>query len=104
MTKNCCTPSRPTTAPQTLRPDQDVCAEVDVSADSVEIPGGAALVGTGTPQIADDGEGPCARSKLRHSGWVRRALQMHVLHVSLTRQAIKQRPRRLDGRTFSGPI
>ena len=64
MTKNCCTPSRPTTAPQTLRPDQDVCAEVDVSADSVEIPGGAALVGTGTPQIADDGEGPLRKVKV----------------------------------------
>ena len=64
MTKNCCTPSRPATAHQSLQPQQVARAEIDASLDSVEIPGGAALVGTRRPQIADDGEGPLRKVKV----------------------------------------
>lgn len=64
MTNNCCTPSRLAAGPLSARPRYDECAEFDVSADSVEIPGGAALVGTRAPQIADDGEGPLRKVKV----------------------------------------
>ncbi len=64
MTKNCCTPSRSAAATSSMQSHDDARAETDVSADSVEIPGGISLVGTSTPQIADDGEGPLRKVKV----------------------------------------
>lgn len=72
--KSCCGPSRPSqsgTVPQATCPDAQTTATAApaalrdlVSAISCAIPGGIALVGTDTPQIPDDGEGPLRRVRL----------------------------------------
>lgn len=64
MTKGCCTPSRPATAAQAQDRQVEMRADFDAAADCVEIAGGAALVGTNTQQIADDGEGPLRKAKV----------------------------------------
>ena len=64
MTKGCCTPSRRATAPQTEQLQCEAKLDFDVTADSVDIPGGTALVGTRVPKIDDDGEGPLRKVKL----------------------------------------
>ena len=59
----CCAPS----APHKSKPIAPPCstAKRRLPADAKPIPGGTALVGTNTPQIPDDGEGPLRRVKVK---------------------------------------
>ena len=65
MTKGCCTPSRPVTPQQSDRPRPTLRSSGGFLNDSVEIPGGAALLGTDKPQVADDGEGPLRTRRVK---------------------------------------
>jgi hypothetical protein len=49
MTKGCCTPSRPVTTQQASPANYAKRADFDAADESVEIPGGTALVGTNMP-------------------------------------------------------
>jgi sulfatase modifying factor 1 len=64
MTKGCCTPSRPVTTQQASPANYAKRADSDAADESVEIPGGTALVGTNMPLIADDGEGPLRKVRI----------------------------------------
>ena len=59
--KPCCSPSRAEGAAQTL----SVELGKPQRADAIDIPGGVALVGTAHPRIADDGEGPLRKVRLK---------------------------------------
>lgn len=61
--KLCCTPSRG--APEGQAPQRIEVGPVRKVQDAVSVPGGTAIIGTKTPFIADDGEGPLRRKKVR---------------------------------------
>ena len=61
--KTCCTPTRGDTVDLDHVPI--AAGEARIVQEAVSIPGGTALVGTKTPLIPDDGEGPSRRKKLR---------------------------------------
>lgn len=62
--KTCCAPARPQPVyAASLPPTHNVFT--DRTFDTVEIPGGTALVGTKTPGIPDDGETPLRRKKVK---------------------------------------
>ena len=63
--KTCCTPSRAEAgkAPLVMKARNERRSPGDVS-ETVDIPGGTALVGTASPYFATDGEGPLRRKKL----------------------------------------
>ncbi len=65
MTKGCCTPSRPSGTNGGVAPLPDACSEGDLEADTVDIPGGIALIGTDTPCIPLDGEGPLRKRRIK---------------------------------------
>jgi len=67
MTKGCCSPSRasPPSHPAAPVPAEAPTARVDFLADSVEIPGGTALVGTAQPCIPIDGESPLRKRQVK---------------------------------------
>ncbi|MEP3332216.1 formylglycine-generating enzyme family protein [Sedimentitalea sp.] len=63
--KGCCAPSRPVgTASQLKNASQAGISGNTDSSDRVEIPGAIALIGTDTPVIAVDGEGPLRHKRI----------------------------------------
>ncbi|MFK7879485.1 formylglycine-generating enzyme family protein [Roseobacter sp.] len=60
----CCSPAR---AGERRRQNDEVIVKGTGSyaGESVEVPGGTALIGTGLPQIADDGESPARHKKVK---------------------------------------
>lgn len=65
MTKGCCTPSRGGEATQGVVPLLGARSQEDFGTDSVDITGGFALIGTDTPCIPMDGEGPLRRRRIK---------------------------------------
>jgi len=63
--KPCCTPSR-TNPASALLPDANptYAAQAHSARDVLDIPGGTALIGTDTPCLPTDGEGPLRKKKL----------------------------------------
>ena len=62
--KACCTPSRERRAYVSTR-TSSLTAPADTQFESVLISGDTAMLGTDTPQIKDDGEGPLRRKKIK---------------------------------------
>lgn len=67
--KGCCSPSRPVGSTQSPATDVAICkGDNSDNSDRIEIPGGRALIGTNSPVIAVDGEGPLRRKRLAPFG------------------------------------
>lgn len=63
--KSCCSPSRIERGEQSHAHHVEICPPENNSLTStVDIPGGEALIGTASPVLPDDGEGPLRRKKL----------------------------------------
>jgi formylglycine-generating enzyme required for sulfatase activity len=66
--KKCCTPSAEQEKPKTVR-KWDLSAFSDgtrrISPDCVSIPGGRTLIGTNTPELPQDAEGPLRQVKVK---------------------------------------
>ena len=63
--KTCCTPSRAGKSERPIETPPLKVGETCVVQDVVTVPKGSALIGTKTPLISDDGEGPLRRKTVR---------------------------------------
>lgn len=65
MTKGCCTPSRSSAPTDVEKRTSAARSDNDFLSESVEIPGGTALIGTDKPCIPIDGEGPLRERRIK---------------------------------------